>query len=94
MAITLNIPLSDVEQAKVVEWLDLLLPGMSNTDKKAALEDIAKRLLRDDLAARVAHTRRQAVLDAEAGANRSTRAEMALIAVVDRFASAGPPATR
>jgi len=85
MAVTLSIPLTDAEQAKTTEWLDVLLPGRTNAQKKKALEDHAKQLLRDDLARRVAGTRRQARLDAEAAQNAADAAAASVIIVVDPF---------
>lgn len=72
MAITLSLILSDAEQAKVVGWLDTLLPGKTNAEKKAILEDHAKGLLRDDLVRRIRGARRQEVLDLEATINAAT----------------------
>ena len=87
MAITLSVALTDAEQAKVIEWLDVIKPGLSAAQKKKALEDHAKLLLRNDLTRRVKNSRRQTVLDAEAAANQ---VDDSVIVVVDPF---GPVAT-
>ena len=86
MAVTLSVSLTDTEQAKVTEWLDLLLPGLSPVEMKQTLEDHAKRLLRDDLTSRVRGSRRQALLDAEAAANQ---VDVSALEVVDPFNQSG-----
>ena len=86
MAVTLSIDLTDAEQAKASAWLDVLLPGLTEAEKKATLEHHGKKLLRDDLIARISRVRAIADRDAE---NAQRQADEAAITVDDPF---DPPA--
>jgi hypothetical protein len=53
LAVDLIISLTDAEQAKVSEWLDLIKPGLTSPQKKILLEALGRRLLREELLSRV-----------------------------------------
>ena len=65
MAVTLEITLSDEEQAKVNEWLDELLPvPKTPAERKVLLERVSRRLLRDHLIYRMSQHRQKVAYDA------------------------------
>lgn len=82
MAVTLNIPLTDPEQATVSAWIDILRPGLTPAEKKTLLERHARRLLREDLTGRLQAHRAQADRDAE---NAQRQTEAAALPVEDVF---------
>ena len=47
MAITLEVPLNDAEQARIVEVGAIVAPGMSGAELKAWAESFMKQALRD-----------------------------------------------
>ena len=65
MAVDLQIHLTDTEQAKVSEWIDLLKPGLTNVEKRTLMEALARRLLRDELLSRVSMLRTRIAAQAD-----------------------------